>query len=141
MNNTLTRIIIFCFIFVFLGRYVPSTYYKYFDNTEYYQVKKQYVVETEVHPCDSITLVTERTSLANFEGVLKRNLWSIRTGKMVWNKTTTIIVGVNETNTSIIINLPCDLEPGKYIFESSLTYEIKGVEKVYAYQSIPFEIL
>jgi hypothetical protein len=138
---------IFAFVFAFIGWIVPMTYFRYFDQTNYYTVLQPVSVDKNTYkPCEKTTITTTRTALVDLEISYTRYLRLIRIGD---NAQIIIDEATNKSNVGVkkgiaivskSLKLPCNLEDGRYLWQGVATYEYKNSKKTYVYISEVFAV-
>lgn len=119
--------------FMIFGTLVQSVYYNFFDKTEYLVQEVPFTVNHSVYePCDTVRATFDRHSIINVAGVDVQELILIKTDKsidsIVTLKRDSIIIK-GDTEITILLTLPCNLDIGAYYWQGILSYEIHDVRK------------
>lgn len=130
--------LVFSIVFMVIGQVVPDTYYRYFDNKQYYTVVQPMPVDKKWYkPCESVQITGTVTSLVNtnldmnIELILRKsNNTVLKIPDLVLKKTTIAKAEARQT-VLIAYPLPCDLEDGLYYWQMLVTYKIYGYDRHY----------
>jgi hypothetical protein len=134
--------LLFAFAFAGIGYIVPEIYYKYFDNTQYYTITNPVTVEGALFkPCDKVTVEIHRKALIATTAISVRELVLVKDNIEVARFRSDISINLNEEIVHTQWQLPCDLDPGIYMFRGIVNYQYRGVEKYTEFRSTEFEVI
>lgn len=127
----------FAVIFVavsYLFNHIPEFYYKYVDKTEYYSVVSPVPTDKKTYrECETVVAELHRTSLVDTSAVNTRELvlQIDNNGSIEEVYRTDVKLAINKGSGVIYIplELPCVIKPGKYQWQSVVTYDVRGIEK------------
>lgn len=134
MYKALPSAILFGIAFMVTGYIIPNLYYRFFDSTNYYEIKIPLPVEERVYkPCELVDVYIVRKSLIDTQGDSIINLALIRDGNENRERisTETKRISITKGDGTIITHwqLPCMITSGEYFFEGTVKYEVRGFEK------------
>lgn len=142
IRGSLCEIAFFAFMFAGVGYFVPEIYFRYVDKTEYYFIQNPIVVEnTIVRPCEKITVEINRKSLIATNAVSVRELVLIKDNVEVARFTTDIAINLNDSKVHAQWLIPCDVEPGTYMFRGVVSYPFRGQNKTTEFYTTNFEVV
>jgi len=144
LSNSFFYIVLFSFIFSFVGWFIPRTYFEYFDRTKYYKIYSPVLLDKEKYKsCEIVSVYIRRESIIEVKGDVLIELILIQKNNSI-DKRTKIIRETNidkgEKLVVIHLPLPCDNVKGEYYFLGSVTYEINHVNKVEHFNTVKFQI-
>lgn len=129
--------LLFAIVFVaasYLFNHVPEVYYKYVDKTVYFSIVSPTPVDKPTYKaCETVVAKLQRESLIDVSGVNVRELvLQLDDGKSVEEVyRTEVKLAINKGRGTIYapLTLPCVLKPGRYQWQSVVSYNIHSVEK------------
>jgi hypothetical protein len=132
----------FSLLFIVVGWLVPAIYYQYFDQTEYYKIKRFDFDSPEFKTCTPITYTFTRVSLINSEIMRDRELVLVNadTRQEIWHERVEDIIDVGEATIRGTIVPPCNSPRGRYMLNILVTYPYRGRERTYLFKSSTFLI-
>lgn len=139
------HIIFFASAFAFLGQYIPQTYYQYFDKTVYYEIKVPAPIEPrDYKACDMVDVYIIRKSLIDGQGDSIINLSLVKDNNGTRERVTTENrrVSITQGEGTIITHwaIHCDVKAGKYFFEGTIKYQVRGIDKYTPFYTDYFEV-
>lgn len=133
------------FAIITISLWVVNFFYLlYFDHTVYYKVQQPIPLEKNIyHPGENSVLVWDQTSLVDANAITFNELVLI--GE---DKTAYIIpvdrferpIFVGESMQKIYFALPQNIKPGNYYWHGNLQFNVRGVQKTYAWTSDHFSV-
>ena len=131
--------------FSLLFKILPETYFNYVDKTTYYEIENQIKVESKIYkPCDNVNVIITRKSLIDGQGDSIINLSLVKEGVTTRERvsTTEKRVSISKGVGTIITPwaLPCGINDGKYYFEGTIKYTVRGILKYTAFNTETFEV-
>ncbi len=139
----LFHIAVFAAGFMIIGRFIPQTYYRYFDSTEYYLVKVPAAVGgKEFAPCNSVPVEINRVSLVDTEAVADINLVLVNldSKERVYREVRNIMITKGEAVYVAKYNIPCSATPGRYIFDALVHFKVYDIDKYTHFYSEEFDV-
>ncbi len=128
---------------------VPFLIQQYFpDNTEYYYFSENPVKVNKPNyfPCDAVVGNVRRISRVSTEGTFYRDLVlyrkvgdGVETIDVYSAKSVSPIVE-GDVSSTLVLTLPCDLEPGIYYWRGEVVYSVKGLDRSYSYETEKFTV-
>lgn len=141
------HIAFFAFLFAFTPIVVEDFYYRYVDETNYFQVFSVQSSAEEYQKCTVVEVDLERETPISFNAQRTVELVGITLeGKQRQYNLTELAGGISveESERSIItipLKLPCEMESGLYNFRVLVEYTIKGNPKSTEIISNTFRVL
>lgn len=132
-------------IFSFVGS-LPDIYYRYFDNTQYLTITQPVSIDKKNYaPCEKVVLTTKLTSQVDLNArslvqliLIKDDGTNSGVGRILQGEVP--ILARKEHIVSGALQLPCDLSTGRYYWQGTATYSIRGYEKTYSFISDTFNV-
>lgn len=134
------------FMFSVIGAIVPGFYYRYLDRTDYYTVEQPVSVDKEVYaPCEETILIAKRNSLIDTSADFSTDLTLVSEDGSEFKVpnghiNTEASVRRGEVVMKVAYKLPCDIVDGRYFWQSTMNYKIRGIDKTYIYITEVFEV-
>lgn len=144
--HTIISSLTFALLAMVAGYFIPKTYYQYFDQTAYYQVKNPVPVEKrDYKACDEVDVYIIRKSLIDGQGDSIINLSLVRDGNGTRERVAAEIksISITKGDGKIITHwkLPCGIDPGEYFFEGTVKYQVRGIDKYTAFNTEFFKVV
>lgn len=151
MKNSIVKTIdlflhmaVFATLFMLVGKYVPETYYRYFDTTQYYYVKVPAPVDgARFKACDLVPVIISRKSLINTTADVDISLVLEykNTKERVSMEKKNIVISIGEDTYIARYKVPCTVQPGTYIFDALVHYRVYDLDKYTRVYTDPFEVV
>src|SRR3990172_10155025 len=138
--------LVFAFMFSVIGWAIPNIYYQYVDGTVYYTVEQPISVDKTVYkPCKETILITKRNALIDTIAVFSTDLTLVGEDGSEFkvpdgHLNTEASVRKGEVVVKVAYKLPCELADGRYFWQSTMNYSVRGVQKIYTYITEVFEV-
>lgn len=143
------HMVFFSLAFSLIGYFLPKTYFEFFDNRKYIEIKQPVPTEFNSYKRgEMISMIISRKSIINSNTEYRARLLHIN-GDVVATQLQSpdcpSNVLINKTNGYEIIRtnttyIPCNAVPGRNLLQGIFTYEVNGVEKTYTIMSQVFEV-
>lgn len=128
-----------------IGYLLPSMFHKYIDDTQYLSVRYPISLDRyEYEKCDDQVLYSKYTSLIDLSVESHNELNKINDDgsftvvfkEARWGN----FLAGDSKNFSVVLQIPCDTEPGIYFWSGIKTYEVKNHKKNYSFITDSFEV-
>ncbi len=146
-SNNILIIILSSILFMCAGYFIPNIYYQYLDNTQYYSVKSPIEVEQlPYEPCGAAKIYMVRNSQLDGQGKAIINLNLIKedgSQGLERIEETTREISFSKGSGLIILSwdISCKAKPGKYFFEGTVAYDIRGFERCTPFTTVSFDVV
>lgn len=148
LNNIFTRIkgqfvymVFFALSFVLMGKFIPELYYTYFDTTTYYSMELPLKTDKlNYHPGDTVKTTMKRTSQLDMDAfsVIELVLVDEVTKNEIWRERRDLSVNKGYEELTINYILPTNIDDGKYFYQGTVHYTIKGQQKYFNFYTDTF---
>lgn len=134
-------------MFTVLGWGIPEIYYRYIDQTVYYQIHSPIEVEDHkiYHPCEAVTFDVTTKSVVGTMGKLLVELDLVESGseKLIQSQQYDVYLENTDGDISQWKSeqlLPCNLKDGQYYWKGLIRYKVRGIEKTAEYTTETIQV-
>lgn len=148
-NNWFDRTImaiLFTILFFVAGYYGPKIYYQYLSQKNYISFNNPITFNKKIFTaCETMTSIVKWHSSVVSNVYAQTRLLRVDTKvfteiKTYQSKTFTGVTPEDGVLYRIMFTLPCNIQPGFYVFDGVYSYHVKGVRRTYSFVTTQIEI-